>query len=62
MNIEKTCHNLELYSATLQTIKKILACLYSSKALVLDGISSKLLKDGADILPLTLCNLVNLFI
>ena len=26
MNIEKNCHNFELCNATLQTIKKILAC------------------------------------
>ena len=39
MNIEKSCHNFELCNVTLETIKKILACLDSSKAPVLDGIS-----------------------
>ena len=50
MNIEKSCHNLKLCSATLETIKKILACLDSSKAPGLDEISSKCLKDGAEVL------------
>ena len=62
MNIEKICHNFELCNATLETIKKILACLEASKALGLDGISSKFLKDGAEVLALPLCNLVNLSI
>ena len=60
MNIEKSCHNFELCNATLETIKKILACLDSSKATGLDEISSKFLKDGAEVLALPLCNLVNL--
>ena len=34
LNIEKNCHNFELCYATLETIKKILACLGSSKPLV----------------------------
>ena len=62
MNIEKSCHNFELCNATLETIKKILACLDSSKAPGLDEISSKFLKDGAEVLALPLCNLVNLSI
>ena len=62
MNIEKSCHNSELCSATLETIKKILACFDSSKAPGLDELSSKFLKDGAEVLPLPLCNLVNLSI
>ena len=60
MNIEKIRHNFELCNATLETIKKILACLEASKAPGLDGISSKFLKDGAEVLALPLCNLVNL--
>ena len=48
MNIDKSCHNFELCNATLETIKKILACLESSKAPGLDEISSKFFKDGAD--------------
>ena len=39
MNIEKSCHNFELCKATLETIKKILACLDGSKVRSLDGIS-----------------------
>ena len=62
MNIEKSCHNFELCNATLETIKKILACLDSSKAPGLDKISSKFLKDGAVVLALPLCNVVNLSI
>ena len=62
MNIKKSCHNCELCNATLETIKKILACLDSSKAPGLDGMYSKFLKDGAEILALPLCNLVNLSI
>ena len=62
MNIEKSCHKFELCNATLEAIKKILASLDSSKAPGLDGISSKFLKDGTEILTLTLCNLVNLSI
>ena len=62
MNIEKTCHNFELCNATLETIKKILACLDSSKAPGLDEISSTFLKYGAEVLALPLCNLVNLSI
>ena len=62
MIIEKSCHNFELCNATLETIKKILACLDSSKAPGLDEISSKFLKDGAEVLALPLCNLVNLSI
>ena len=62
MNIAKSCHNFELCNATLETIKKILACLDASKAPGLDGIFSKFLKDGAEVLALPLCNLVNLSI
>ena len=62
MYIEKSCHDFELCNATLETIKKILACLDASKAPGLDGISSKFLKDGADVLALPLCNLVHLSI
>ena len=43
-----------------KTINKILACLDSSKALGLDEISSNFLKDGAGVLALPPCNLVNL--
>ena len=62
INIEKSCHNFERCNATLETIKTILPCLDSSKVPGLDGISSKFLKDGAEILPLPLRNLVNLSI
>ena len=62
INIEKSCHNFERYNATLETVKTISPCLDSSKVPGLDGISSKFLKDGAEILPLPLCNLVNLSI
>ena len=62
MNIEKSCHNFELCNATLETIKNILACLDSSEAPGLDEISSKFLKDGAEVLALPLYNLVNLSI
>ena len=55
MNIEK---NFELCSATLETIKKILACLDSSKAPGLDEIFTNFLIDGAEVLALPLCNLV----
>ena len=48
MNIDKNCHTIELCSATLETLKNILACLDTSKAPGLDGISSKSLKDGAE--------------
>ena len=44
MNIDKSCHNFELCNATLETIQKILACLDSSKAAGLEGISSKFWK------------------
>ena len=40
-------------------LKKILACLDTSKAHGLDGISSKCLRDGAEVLALSQCNLVN---
>lgn len=60
MNIEVNYHNLELCNAALEIIKKILSCLYTSKALNLDGISSKFLKDGVDVSGLTLYNIVNL--
>ena len=60
--MEKSCHNFELCNATLKTIKKILACLDSSKAPGLDKISLKFLKDGAEVSALPLCNLVNLSI
>ena len=60
MNIEKNCHNYELCNAALETITKIFACLDTSKAPGLDGISSKFLKDDAEVLALPLCNLENL--
>ena len=60
MNILKSRHNFELCNTTLETIKKILASLDSTKAHGLDRISSKYLKDGAEVLALPLCNLVNL--
>ena len=62
INIEKSCHNFELCNVTLEAIKKILACLDSSKAPGLDRISSKFLKDGTEVLALPPCNLVNLSI
>ena len=43
----------------MKTIRKILTCLDTSKALGLDRISSKFLKDSAEVLALPLCNLVN---
>ena len=46
MNVEKNYHNFELCNATLETIKKILACLDTSKGLVLDRIFSNFLKDA----------------
>ena len=46
INTEKSCHNFELRNATLETIKKILACLDASKNPGLDRI----------------CNLINLSI
>ena len=51
-----------LCNAALETIKKTLACLDSSKVPGLDEIFSKFLKDGGEILALPLCNLVNLSI
>ena len=62
MNIDKSCHNFELCNATLETIQKILACLYSSKAAGLEGISSKYLKDSAEVIALPLNNLVDMSI
>ena len=62
MNIEKRYHNFELCNATLEIIKKILACVDSSKAPGLDEIFSKFLKDGTEVLALPLCNLLNLSI
>ena len=60
MTIEKSCLNFELCNATMESIKKILTSLDTSKGPGLDGISSKLLKDGPEILALPQCNLVNL--
>ena len=60
MKLEKNCRNFELCNATLETIKKILGCLTTSKATSLDGISSIFLKIGPSVLPL--CNLINLSI
>ena len=60
MKLEKNCRNFELCNATLETIKKILGCLNTSKAIGLDGISSIFLKNGQSALPL--CNLINLSI
>ena len=62
MNIEKSCQKLELCNATLESIKKILACLESSKAHGFDEISSNFFKDGAEVLALPLCSVVNLSI
>ena len=69
MYIEKICHNIELCTTTLKAIKKILACLGTSKALGLDGISwkkktksLKFLKDGAEVVVLSLFGLVKLSI
>ena len=60
MNIDKICHNFELCKATLKTIKKTLVYLDASKAPILDGISSKFLRDGAEASLLPLYYLVNL--
>ena len=49
-------------NATLETIKKILACLDASKTPSMDGIFSKVLKDGAEVLALPICNFINLSI
>ena len=54
------CKNFDLCNATLETIKKFLTCQDASIAPSLDGISSNFLKDGAEVLALPLCNLVNL--
>ena len=62
INIQKNYQNFELYNATLEPIKNILACLDTSKAPGLDGISANFLKDGAKVLALPLYNLVNLSI
>ena len=62
MNIEKSCHNFELCNTTMKTIKKILACLDSSKVPGLDKISPKFLEDSAEVLALPLCNLLNVSI
>ena len=59
VNIKKSCPNFELCSATLETIKKILACLDTSKDPGLGETFSNVLKDGAEVLPLTLWNLAN---
>ena len=58
MNIEKSFHNFELCNAMLETIKYISACLDASTAPGLDGISAKLLKDGIEVLALSLSNVV----
>lgn len=60
MDMEKHYHNFELCSASLETIKKILSCLYTSRAPSSDRIFSKFLKDGAEVSGLPLYNLVNL--
>ena len=62
MNIEKSRHNFELCIATLGILKKNLACLNDSKVPALDRISSKFLKDDAEVLALPLYNFVNLSI
>ena len=62
INIEKNCHNFELCNTTLETIKKILPYLGTSKAPGLDGISSKFLRDGAEVIALPQCSLINLSI
>ena len=60
MKLEKNFHNFEVCNATLDTIKKILACLDTLKAAGLEEASLKFLKDGAEVLALPLCNLVKL--
>ena len=62
INIKKNCPNFELCSATLETIKKILGCLDTSKDPGLGETFSNVLKDGAEVLPLPLWNLANLAI
>ena len=62
MNTEKNCHNFELSNVSLETIKKILSYFDKPKASSLDRISSKSLKDDAEVLALPLCNLVSLTI
>ena len=62
LNIEKSCHNFELCNTILETIRNVLAILDSLKARGLDGISTNFLKDGAEVLALPLCNLINLSI
>ena len=54
MNIEESCHDFKLCNATLGTMKKILDCLDVSKVPVLNRISSKFLRDGAEVLALPL--------
>ena len=62
MKLEKNGHNFEVCNATLEIIKKIITWLVTSKATSLDRISSKCLKDGAEVLALPLCNLSTLLI
>ena len=59
MNIEQNYHNLELFNATMETIKMILSFLNTFKAPGFNEMSLKFLKDGAEVLALPLCNLVN---
>ena len=59
-NIKKTNNDFEFHNVSTDTIKKILSCLDSTKAPGLDEISSKFLKDGAEVLALPICNLINL--
>ena len=59
MKLEKNYHNFELCNATLESIKKILGCLDTSKVPGLDGISLKLLEDDTEVLALSQYNLVN---
>ena len=62
INVEKNYHNFELCNETLENIKKILFCMDTSKARNLDGMSSKFLKDGAEVVASPLWNLADLSI
>ena len=57
--MEQNYHNLELFNAITETIKMILSFLNTFKAPGFNEMSLKFLKDGAEVLVLPLCNLVN---
>ena len=57
-NLEK----FKLICITEETIKKLLCCLDVSEAPEMDEISPKLLKDGAEVLPKPICDIINLSI